>query len=322
MDKCDGEEYLATEFCYNDKVESKCGGIPTGATYNLSTEACCGSSKYAVATQFCQTGTNAVKPLCGTQTYTATEQCCSNSKYTTATQFCNGNVVYNKCGGNEYDPSSHYCKNGTTPRQYDGSKTYAGKTYNTIVVGTQTWLAENLNYDADGSKCYNNQEINCDKYGRLYDWSTAMGFAAACNSSSCSEQIETPHQGICPDGWHIPSNADWNELYHYADGTLDGSTNLSSNYDSPTAGKYLKATSGWNGNGNGLDTYGFSALPGGGGNSGGNFASVGSNGNWWSASENNSYSAYNRGMYYYYEDAYYYDYYDKGYLQSVRCLQD
>jgi uncharacterized protein (TIGR02145 family) len=307
MDKCDGEEYLATEFCYNDKVESKCGGIPTGATYNLATEACCGSSKYAVATQRCQS--DVIETKCGTGWYNAT------------TQFCQSpDVVKSLCGTQTYT-SSQYCKNGTTPTQYDGSKTYAGKTYNTIVVGTQTWLAENLNYNATGSKCYNNDNANCTKYGRLYDWSTAMGFEAACNSSSCSEQIETPHQGICPDGWHIPSNADWNELYHYADGTLDGSTNLSSNYNSPTAGKYLKATSGWNSNGNGQDTYGFSALPGGSGNSGGDFYDVGSYGYWWSASEYYSNYAYYRDMFYDFESASWY-YNDKDRLRSIRCLQD
>jgi uncharacterized protein (TIGR02145 family) len=102
---------------------------------------------------------------------------------------------------------------------------------------------------------------------------------------------------------------------------VDGSTGTSSPYDSPTAGRYLKATSGWNSGGNGEDSYGFSALPGGYGYSGGYFYNVGFSGGWWSASEFSSYYAYYRYMYYDYEGAYY-NYRNKDFLFSVRCLQD
>jgi uncharacterized protein (TIGR02145 family) len=206
--------------------------------------------------------------------------------------------------------------------------------YKTKTIGDQVWMAENLNYKVAGSKCYGEGnssysvpevQSNCDKYGRLYDWPTAMGLDASCNSISCSGQVSTKHRGICPSGWHIPSNEEWNELYHYADGTLNGSTNLSSNYDSPTAGRYLKATSGWNdynGNsGNGTDAHGFSALPGGDGNSGGYFSYVGNHGYWWSSSERSSTAAYLRYMDYDFELANY-DYYVKSSLYSVRCLKD
>jgi uncharacterized protein (TIGR02145 family) len=86
----------------------------------------------------------------------------------------------------------------------------------------------------------------------------------------------------------------------------------------------LKATSGWNAY-SGIvneDTYGFAALPGGGGGfSGGSFGNAGYRGYWWSATENGSLNAYSRRMYYDYEDAYWYD--DvKSFLLSVRCLQD
>jgi len=163
-----------------------------------------------------------------------------------------------------------------------------GKKYRTVKIGNQTWMAENLNYAASGSKCYDNNSENCKKYGRLYDWNAAMG--------------------ICPSGWHLPSGAEWNMLIAAVDGE-------------ETAGKKLKAKSGWNNNGNGTDEFGFSALPGGYGGSDGSFSSIDNNGRWWGASENVIYRAYTRLMYYSDEDAGWgYNY--KSNLFSVRCLQD
>jgi len=185
---------------------------------------------------------------------------------------------------------------------------YEGETYETVVIGTQTWFKRNLNYAVEGSKCYNDNDSNCATYGRLYNWATAMALDTTCNSSSCSSQINTPHQGICPSGWHIPSDADWDKLMTAVGG-------------SSTAGRYLKATSGWSSNGNGNDKYGFSALPGGYGYSGGSFYYVGDLGHWWSASEGDSDGAYCRNMDYYFEGVYY-NYGGKSTLYSVRCLQD
>jgi len=159
-----------------------------------------------------------------------------------------------------------------------------GRKYKTVKIGNQTWMAENLNYNASGSKCYENQESNCQKYGRLYNWYTA--------------------KAVCPSGWHLPSKAEWEVLTAAVGGEK-------------TEGKHLKAKSGWNNNGNGLDSYGFSALPG--GYSDGNFYYVGNNGLWWSASEYSG--AYYRGIYYISESADW-NSFDKSYLFSVRCLQD
>jgi uncharacterized protein (TIGR02145 family) len=192
-----------------------------------------------------------------------------------------------------------------------------GKKYRTVKIGEQAWMAENLNYNASGSKCHDNKPANCDKYGRLYDWATAMALPNCGYGTSCASQIQAKHKGICPTNWHIPSNDEWDLLYRYADGT----NGTSSPYDSPTAGRYLKATSGWNSNGNGEDKCGFSALPGGGGGSGGLFSIVGNYGIWWSATEYGGYIAYSRYMGYYYEDARS-DNYGKDYLFSVRCVGD
>jgi uncharacterized protein (TIGR02145 family) len=200
-----------------------------------------------------------------------------------------------------------------------GSVSTCSANFRTVTIGTQTWAAENLNCDVGGSKCYDNDPTNCAKYGRLYDWSTAMALPSSCNSTSCSSQIQSKHKGICPFGWHIPSNVDWDKLYRYADGT----SGTESPYSSPLAGRYLKATSGWNDSGNGTDQYGFSALPGGHGHSDDSFYIVGSYGNWWSASEYeyNSGHAYYQDMYYDGESANC-GIFDKSFLRSVRCVQD
>jgi uncharacterized protein (TIGR02145 family) len=176
------------------------------------------------------------------------------------------------------------------------------KRYKTVKIGEQAWMAENLNYYVAGSKCYgegvkvydeendnniilSNAEIQsyCDKYGRLYDWKTAMT--------------------VCPSGWHLPSNEEWEALYSLAEA------------------KYLKAANGWKDNGNGEDAYGFSALPGGYFVPYQRFYGVGSYGLWWSADEGSS-----KGAFYLYMD-----YYnarallagnDKSLLLSVRCVMD
>ena len=129
------------------------------------------------------------------------------------------------------------------------------KKYGTIKIGDQTWMSENLNYEA-GGKCYDNDPANCTKYGRLYDWKTALS--------------------VCPKGWHLPSNDEWQTLIDFTGGDK-------------VVGKKFKARNGWENyqgkSGNGTDIYGFSGLPGGFGTSGGNFSTVGNSGNWWAATE-------------------------------------
>ena len=253
---------------------------------------------------------------------------CNKQIFNPSKEFCFGDTIYSKCGGREYDPLAYqYCYNDTV-KTYD-TISYGGQTYKTVVIGSQTWFAENLN--AGTSACYNNEPSNCAAYGKLYDWSTAMGFQSICNSNFCSSQIQSPHKGICPEGWHIPSNADWDELYRYVDGT----NGTSSPYNSPTAGKYLKAMSGWkycgpsdSGNTSLCEgAYGFSALPGGYGHLDGRLGLLEYSGYWWSASEynqvcnNNNNCAYHRTMKYL-SDSASWDYDSKLFLLSVRCIKN
>jgi len=218
------------------------------------------------------------------------------------------------------------------------SVTCGGKTYATVEIGGKIWMKENLKYNVVGSKCgdestntlKDENTLACDTYGRLYDWSTAMALPSKCNSTFSTDDADcairtTNHRGICPSGWHIPSNAEWDALYRSADGT----SGTSSPYESPTAGKHLKAKEGWNNcgpSGSGKanlceDTKGFSALPGGLGAFYDDFISAGDRGGWWSASEDNSRLAYGRSMDYDSEGTDTYGFL-KSFWHSVRCLQD
>jgi uncharacterized protein (TIGR02145 family)/uncharacterized repeat protein (TIGR02543 family) len=164
-----------------------------------------------------------------------------------------------------------------------------GKTYKKVVIGTQTWMAENLNYDVPSNTtdvCYNNKADSCEKYGRLYNWLTAMT--------------------ACPAGWHLPLDAEW--------ATLE-------NYVGSPVGTKLKSTSGWYNNGNGTDQYDFSALPGGYGYSDGGFLNAGGLGLWWSATENDALYACGQHIHYNGDEGRG-DRKEKTNLFSVRCVQD
>jgi len=163
------------------------------------------------------------------------------------------------------------------------------KTYKIVKIGKQVWMAENLNYNADGSKCYENQESNCQKYGRLYNWETA--------------------KSACPSSWHLPSNEEWQVLVDLAASSGERAENM------------LKASNGWENNGNGEDTFGFSALPSGVSDSSGVFRSIGKFGYWWSSTESNASSAISRGMNYSRAGVHRGEV-AKTHLYSVRCVQD
>jgi uncharacterized protein (TIGR02145 family)/uncharacterized repeat protein (TIGR02543 family) len=201
-----------------------------------------------------------------------------------------------------------------------------GNTYRTVIINGKSWMAQNLNFAADSSRCYRNLEDNCSKYGRLYDWNTA--------------------RRVCPKGWHLPSSAEWDNLIGYVE--KDGLPECAGEYglvkcgeeddeyyedDSAkypkidiVAGKKLKAMSGWNDNrgynGNGTDDYGFSALPGGWFDRYDDcFLNAGGGGSWWTATKGANGGAYARQMYNYDDEAQKDDFnlYD-GF--SVRCVAD
>ncbi|MCF0222730.1 MAG: fibrobacter succinogenes major paralogous domain-containing protein [Fibrobacter sp.] len=157
-----------------------------------------------------------------------------------------------------------------------------GNVYKTVKIGQQLWMAENLNYayteiaysydtkyEDSTSWCYKGSADSCAKYGRLYTWSAVMDSAGVVDeknsvpnrkadgtefSAGCGYYIfctpNTPHRGICPEGWHVPTDAEYDTL-------------LVTVGDTAKAGIYLKSVSGWSekSSAKGIDLYGFSIVP-------------------------------------------------------------
>ena len=187
-----------------------------------------------------------------------------------------------------------------------------GQTYRMVKIGNQVWMAENMNYETAGSYCYNDADSNCTKYGRLYTWAAAMDSAGtwSANGKGCGYKKTCsptyPVRGVCPEGWHLPTQAEWKALF-----TAVG--------DSSTVGKMLKSISGWNDSGNGTDSYAFSALPA--GYWDGYYTYEGSAAFFWSSTEYNGYYAYYMYLGYYFDHAGLDDH-RKDDRFSVRCVRD
>jgi len=189
--------------------------------------------------------------------------------------------------GSNYQQALELWNNIENPQPFVDSRD--GKTYKIVEIGNQIWMAENLNYDMGGSWCYENSSVNCDKYGRLYNWDAA--------------------RVACPQGWHLPSDSEWSSLTNYLGGE-------------EVAGGKLKSTSGWESpNFGATNSSGFTGLPGGYRNTDGSFGDLSSIGYWWSSTEYSTADAWTRGMYYL--SAYVYrNIGSKSGGFSVRCLKD
>ena len=187
-----------------------------------------------------------------------------------------------------------------------------GQVYKTIHVANQIWMAQNLNYKTDESYCYKGEDENCAKYGRLYKWSDAVDSAECDYGKFCS--LSANVQGVCPTGWHLPSEDEWNKFFEIM-GTYGSTANFM------WAGKWLKSKTGWQNGGNGDDKYGFSAYPTGYKESvAGKSLKEGSSMYAWTATENSTVAAKYVMMSYDSEHAVFYQ--SKEYLLSVRCLKN
>jgi len=228
-----------------------------------------------------------------------------------------------------------------------------GKVYKTVTIGEQVWMAENLAYlpsvvgPATGSEDAGNETVafyyvygydgtdvaaakataNYQTYGVLYNWKAAMNGAASSDSNPSGVQ------GVCPEGWHLPSDAEWTQLETYL-------TNNGYRYDGTIGGTDVRAkialslvaNTGWEsstyeGAAGNTDypeyryTSGFTALPGGYRFGDGAFGSVGYTGFWWCSTQYSTSYAWLR--YLDYDHSYVgRDKYNKDYGFSVRCVRD
>ncbi len=217
------------------------------------------------------------------------------------------------------------CKNKTFDSENEICDSHDGHVYKIVKIGTgqeaQTWMAENLNYETQSNSwCFGATESdpkteNCDAFGRLYTWASAIDSVGLYKNQGlecghgkeCEGSLPDKVQGICPDGWHLPSQSEWNTLFTNVGGQSD-------------AGHALKSTSGWLYNGHGADVYGFSALPAG-GVPDGYIAEIGTSTYFWSSDENYTDYAYVMFMDAAYSDAGLNFFYKYSAL-SVRCLKD
>ena len=222
---------------------------------------------------------------------------------------------------------------------------YDSNTYKTIKIGKQWWMAENLkvtHYDdgtaiplvtsdtawaslgdnsTDKAYCYQNNNANGEKdtYGALYTW------AAAMNGANSSEADPSGVQGVCPTGWHLPSDKEWKQLEMYLGMSKNESEGLrfrGTNQGSKLAGN----ASLWAGVGLKRDpefgSSGFSALPGGSRmDTDGKFIGLHYMADWWTTSWGGSSDAVNRNLHTYRTTVYSY-YHSKSRGHSVRCVKD
>ena len=208
-----------------------------------------------------------------------------------------------------------------------------GNVYNTVQIGNQCWMKENLKTTkyADGTSISqgsstssydtpywyypNNNSSNKPTYGLLYNWKALM------RNSSSSASNPSGVQGICPTGWHVPSYFEWTQLSDYVSSQSQWVCGSSNSY----IAKALAGTIGWDSSTNTCavgntpsnnNATGFSALP-----AGNNIDDFGYCAYFWSATQNDSSDAYNRYLYYNSANVSSYGYYKSaGY--SVRCVRN
>ena len=162
------------------------------------------------------------------------------------------------CGNSGYDPEKQFCFQG---KLYNSTEflidSRDNQVYRIALFGkgdsARTWMVENLNYalnEGEQSWCYDNNEENCQKYGRLYTWAAVLnrseeecGYGQKCN-------VANPFRGLCPEGWHVSTKDEWQMLFKLEK-------------EKDTAGEMLRSKTGWKEDVKGTDALGFAALPGG-----------------------------------------------------------
>ena len=199
---------------------------------------------------------------------------------------------------NQYSKSITVSNSGETGTFTDPRD---GQTYNTVDIGNQTWMAENLNYASANSWTYDDDPANGDVYGRLYPFDAALI--------------------ACPSGWSLPDDEEWKTM-EMALGMSQSEADKIGFRGTDEGGK-MKSTSGWHNNGNGTNSSGFNGLPGGwSSRSGGTgFYHLGDSGFWWSSTDVSGTHAQSRYLIYQVSQVYR-TYYPHMYGLSIRCIKD
>ena len=234
----------------------------------------------------------------------------SNIQHPTYTYLSSGNYSVILTAGNYHGQTTKERINYINPIVQNPcpgtpSIEYHGQVYNTIKIGDQCWLKENLNWNTGTSWCYDNDPAKCEIYGRLYNWHTIMNGAQSSNS------IPSGVQGICPEGWHVPSFDEWDILAQSLGGT------------SIAGGKLKKAgIDDWkNPNEGATNESGFTALPAGIKTINYSFQDLKEITGYWSTTEGWTDFAEKWWLYSNFQDFFYIDEHKNSGL-SVRCLKD
>lgn len=264
MPLCNGNSYNALRtFCYKDSLYDRCGN----SIYDPSIEFCFKDSVYYLCAE-----AGSYDPESGEECLSSdggvtwkVHKPCGNTYIEKENEFCFMSSAYSLCNGTAYDPGKYYCKDRKTLTEYEYlTDARDGQKYRVVEVGGLKWMAQNLNYDYNEgtaeSFCYDDDPENCIAYGRLYKWSAVMdsagvfsGYTQGCGYETTCVEMEAASvvRGVCPEGWFVPSKAEWENLINTIGDEYAGLA-----LKSPTDWKLLDEYAI-----GGRDWYGFSALP-------------------------------------------------------------
>lgn len=332
------------KFCFNKKLYSKTDDVACIETDDTKGDTIGVITKDSAAIKFCLTeesltlggatvlagvykksdycyddtqdpAVNVLRPV--TEFYCGTDESYSKSEY-------------GKCGDGYYKLTTQYCLTLGETSKIEALLTDArdNKTYKTVTIGTQVWMAENLNlvYNPSSntkdtsSYCYNNDPTYCATYGRLYSWGAAMDSAKAysdggdgCGLTYAECNPTEPVQGICPTGWHLPSNAEFKTLHDYA-ATIIAEEKV---------GTSLKDSVTWTSGVKGTDQFGFATLAAGMGLGGyiDQFGYINTYAAIWTSTESDNEQAYSWELDKS-DETFTSASMDKDLLHSIRCIKD
>jgi len=200
-----------------------------------------------------------------------------------------------------------------------------GQDYLVAPIGDQCWMTQNLNVGImiNGDQpqeddniiqkyCYDNDELNCLEFGGMYQWDEVMNYLA--NESD---------QGICLEGWHIPSNNDLNRLEGFSDSQykIGNQEWEKEGLRGSDVGYILKSDNGWLSDGNGIDKFGFKCTPGGRHTNNGSFFDLGNSAFLWTSTEKSELNAWGRMLNTSSDKSYRY-YYSKENARYARCIKN